>query len=152
MEAWRLGGSRLFALVLWSREVREMGECHSCCPSALFEHKFSSSLFESCRAMASLVEQQHRPQQQHSRRQARGTDSSRMERRQCDDLARGTDAARMADLWTRGEHANLSDMAVSSLRASIVARNSYIGTSYGSIFRDKVLCSIMVDLCKHKPL
>ena len=75
-----------------------------------------------------------------------------MERRQCDSEARGTDAARMAELWTKGEHANLSEVAVSSLRASIVARASYHGTSYGSIFRDKVLCSIMVDLCKHKPL
>ena len=60
-----------------------------------------------------------------------------MERRQCDSEARGTDAARMAELWTRGEHANLSECAVSSLRASIVARHSWIGTSYGSIFRDK---------------
>ena len=75
-----------------------------------------------------------------------------MERRQCDSEARGTDAARMADLWTRGEHANISDQTVWSLRASIVARDSYIGTSYASIFRDKALCSIMVAFCRHKPL
>ena len=40
-----------------------------------------------------------------------------MERRQCDSDARGTDAARMAELWTKGEHANMSDAAVSSLRS-----------------------------------
>ena len=66
-----------------------------------------------------------------------GSKLAPMESRQCDSDARGTDAARMAELWTHGEHANMSDAAVSSLARSMVARASYHGTSYANIFRDK---------------
>ena len=60
-----------------------------------------------------------------------------MESRQCDSDARGTDAARMAEHWTQGEHANMSDAAVSSLAKSMIARGSHKGTSYAHIFQDK---------------
>ena len=65
------------------------------------------------------------------------TKQSNMEQRQCNLEAEGTDASRMAEQWTRGENGNLSAQTINSIRETMIAHNSYMGTSYSSIFQDK---------------